>query len=216
MTRSPPASVPQRRPASPEEPGRAYAGESLAERRARRRLSFLDAGLQVFGTTGYRTATVRQLWRDPMGRTGLLMAAAVLIGAVLGPLLAPFDRSDVADSRAGILLPPSAAHWLGTDELGRDVLRQVLSGTAVSLEIGLAATLFTILLGTTVGVLVSGARPTWVMLARKNRLGPYSPRPSTSGRAGSSLIAKVALSADKAHTCHGRCATPPSCAPVHA
>lgn len=105
-------------------------------------------------TTGWR-ATVRQLWRDPMGRTGLLMAAAVLIGAVLGPLLAPFDRSDVADSRAGILLPPSAAHWLGTDELGRDVLRQVLSGTAVSLEIGLAATLFTILLGTTVGVLAA-------------------------------------------------------------
>lgn len=64
MTRSPPASVPQRRPASPDEPGRAYAGESLAERRARRRLSFLDAGLQVFGTTGYRTATVRQLCRQ--------------------------------------------------------------------------------------------------------------------------------------------------------
>lgn len=64
MTRSPPASVPQRRPASPDEPGRAYAGESLAERRARRRLSFLDAGLQVFGSTGYRTATVRQLCRQ--------------------------------------------------------------------------------------------------------------------------------------------------------
>jgi AcrR family transcriptional regulator len=45
-------------------PGRAYAGESQAERVARRRLRFLDAGLQVFGTTGYRTATVRQLCRQ--------------------------------------------------------------------------------------------------------------------------------------------------------
>ena len=44
--------------------GRAYAGESLAERVARRRQRFLDAGLQVFGTTGYRTATVRQLCRE--------------------------------------------------------------------------------------------------------------------------------------------------------
>jgi AcrR family transcriptional regulator len=44
--------------------GRAYAGESLAERVARRRQCFLDAGLQVFGTTGYRTATVRQLCRE--------------------------------------------------------------------------------------------------------------------------------------------------------
>lgn len=52
MTRSPPPA------------GRAYAGESQAERVARRRQQFLDAGLQVFGTTGYRTATVRQLCRQ--------------------------------------------------------------------------------------------------------------------------------------------------------
>jgi AcrR family transcriptional regulator len=44
--------------------GRAYAGESQSERIARRRHQFLDAGLQVFGTTGYRTATVRQLCRQ--------------------------------------------------------------------------------------------------------------------------------------------------------
>ena len=44
--------------------GRAYAGESQAERVARRRQQFLDAGLQVFGTSGFRTATVRQLCRQ--------------------------------------------------------------------------------------------------------------------------------------------------------
>ena len=44
--------------------GRTYAGESLSERTARRRQQFLDAGLQVFGTTGYRTATVRQLCKQ--------------------------------------------------------------------------------------------------------------------------------------------------------
>ncbi len=44
--------------------GRLYGGESLSERTARRRQQFLDAGLQVFGTTGYRTATVRQLCRQ--------------------------------------------------------------------------------------------------------------------------------------------------------
>lgn len=44
--------------------GRAYAGESQAERVARRRQQFLDAGLQVFGSTGYRTATVRLLCRQ--------------------------------------------------------------------------------------------------------------------------------------------------------
>ncbi len=44
--------------------GRTYAGESLSERTARRRQQFLDAGLEVFGTTGYRTATVRQLCKQ--------------------------------------------------------------------------------------------------------------------------------------------------------
>lgn len=65
MTRSFPELADERAPASGGAPtGRAYAGESQAERVARRRLQFLDAGLQVFGTTGYRNATVRQLCRQ--------------------------------------------------------------------------------------------------------------------------------------------------------
>lgn len=51
-------------PSVNQSPGRAYAGESLTERVARRRQQFLDAGLAVFGSTGYRTATVRQLCRE--------------------------------------------------------------------------------------------------------------------------------------------------------
>jgi len=46
------------------DPGRLYGGESQAERTARRRQQFLDAGLQLFGTSGYRTATVRQLCKQ--------------------------------------------------------------------------------------------------------------------------------------------------------
>jgi peptide/nickel transport system permease protein len=101
---------------------------------------------------GWR-GVLRQLTADRMGRAGLLTVAAVLLIAVAGPLLAPYDRTAVAGSRMGILQPPSAAHWLGTDELGRDILRQVLAGTSVSLEIGLIATLITVLIGTLVGVL---------------------------------------------------------------
>lgn len=44
--------------------GRVYAGENPAERTARRRQQFMDAGLQIFGSTGYRTATVRQLCKQ--------------------------------------------------------------------------------------------------------------------------------------------------------
>ncbi|WP_328355429.1 ABC transporter permease [Mycobacterium sp. NBC_00419] len=103
-------------------------------------------------TGGWR-GVVRKLVADPMGLTGLLSVAVVMLVAIAGPLLAPYDRTDVAGSRAGILQPPSALHWLGTDELGRDVFRQVVAGTSVSLEIGLIATIITILIGTLVGVL---------------------------------------------------------------
>jgi AcrR family transcriptional regulator len=56
--------VAQADPSSSSEAGRVYGGESLASRTHRRRDQFLDAGLEVFGTTGYRQATVRQLCRQ--------------------------------------------------------------------------------------------------------------------------------------------------------
>jgi peptide/nickel transport system permease protein len=94
-----------------------------------------------------------ELWVEGMGRIGIITVAVVVLIAIIGPLLAPYDRGAVAGSREGILQPPNAVHWLGTDELGRDVLRQVLAGTSVSLEIGLIATFITVLIGTLVGVL---------------------------------------------------------------
>ncbi|WP_293221068.1 ABC transporter permease [Mycolicibacterium sp.] len=115
--------------------------------------SSFDAAPVTGHIVGGWRGVLRQLVADRMGRAGLLMVVAVVLVAVAGPLLAPYDRTAVAASRTGILQSPSAAHWLGTDELGRDILRQVLAGTSVSLEIGLIATLITVLIGTTVGVL---------------------------------------------------------------
>ncbi|RDH74615.1 ABC transporter permease [Mycolicibacterium moriokaense] len=99
-----------------------------------------------------KAEALHKLLRDPMGRTGLAMAGVIVVIAIAGPLIAPFDRGAVAESRAGILQGPSVNHLLGTDELGRDIFRQVIAGASVSLEIGLAATLFTVLIGTVVGV----------------------------------------------------------------
>jgi AcrR family transcriptional regulator len=56
--------VAQRIPPAASEAGRVYGGESLASRSARRREQFLDAGLEIFGTSGYRQATVRQLCKQ--------------------------------------------------------------------------------------------------------------------------------------------------------
>lgn len=102
--------------------------------------------------SGWRNLPAR-LWHDALGRIGLVLAAAVIVIAVVGPALAPYDRAAVAQSRTGILQAPSTTHLLGTDELGRDVLRQVLAGAPISLQIGVIATLVTVLIGTVVGIL---------------------------------------------------------------
>jgi peptide/nickel transport system permease protein len=86
----------------------------------------------------------------------LIFGGSVLVGllvttALLAPWLAPYDPSAQAlDSR---LLAPSAHHWLGTDQYGRDVLSRLIYGSRISLEVGLVAVSIYILIGTTVGAL---------------------------------------------------------------
>jgi len=91
--------------------------------------------------------------RLPGSRRSLLGAGLLaLLGAaaLLAPLLAPFDP-DLIDLGAGRLLPPSGSHWMGTDELGRDLFSRVLYGARVSLLIGFLSVAIAISLGTAVG-----------------------------------------------------------------
>jgi peptide/nickel transport system permease protein len=84
-------------------------------------------------------------------KAGAVSAVFILLlaGAALGaPLLVSTDPLALS---ADILQPPSGAHLLGTDDLGRDVLSQMVYGTRVSLLIGVTAALATALLGTLIG-----------------------------------------------------------------
>ena len=73
---------------------------------------------------GDREPELRRVWRhlthDRLGRVGLVLFLLVLLLAVAGPLLFPFNQSAVGSAARGLLQGPSARHWLGTDELGRD------------------------------------------------------------------------------------------------
>jgi len=100
-----------------------------------------------------KNQTWQLMWTDPLGRMGIILLAFVLVITIFGPLAFPFDAKAVADSAAGVLNPPSSEHWLGTDELGRDVFRATLSGARVSLLIGLLATAISIIVGAIVGLI---------------------------------------------------------------
>lgn len=94
----------------------------------------------------------RQLWSTSMGRVGMLLALVTVVAAIVGPLVLPFDSGLVGADSTTLLRPPSAAHPLGTDELGRDVWRQFLAASRVSLVVGLTATVISSLIGAAIGI----------------------------------------------------------------
>ncbi|MGZ4151430.1 MAG: ABC transporter permease, partial [Actinomycetota bacterium] len=119
---------------------------------------------QQHEATGFRASTrrmLREVWRDTAGRVGVVVLVLVAFMAVVGPMIFPFDPSKVGTSAASIFAPPSAAHWMGTDELGRDVFREFLAGAGISLLVGLLATVISIVVGSAVG-LAAGYFGGWV------------------------------------------------------
>jgi peptide/nickel transport system permease protein len=81
--------------------------------------------------------------------TGATIVAAVVLTAAAAPLLAPYDPNK---SSVLILQSPSAQHWLGTDELGRDILSRLVYGTRTSLVIGIGAAFLAVLIGAPIGL----------------------------------------------------------------
>ena len=82
------------------------------------------------------------------------MILLILVVCLITPLL-PLIDPDEKDLAVRLETPFNAKHWLGTDELGRDLLSRLLWGTRVSLAVGFAATFAAALIGSTIG-LVSG------------------------------------------------------------
>jgi peptide/nickel transport system permease protein len=83
---------------------------------------------------------------------GLLMGAGLVLLALLGPALAPFDPTASAAPQLAEPLPPGAPFYLGTDDLGRDVLSRLLHGARISLVVGLVAMVVTMAIGTAIGL----------------------------------------------------------------
>ncbi|MEQ3549575.1 ABC transporter permease [Pseudonocardia nematodicida] len=90
---------------------------------------------------------------QPLGAVALSVLTLFVLCGLLAPLVAPYDPLE--QFRRDILAEPSAQFWLGTDDLGRDVLSRSLHGARTSLLIGVATTAVSLVLGTTIGV-VSG------------------------------------------------------------
>jgi len=85
----------------------------------------------------------------PVHAIALAMLAVLVLMAAFGPLLVPYDP--VSTNPPVALQPPSAAHWFGTDQLGRDVFSRVIVSARVDLGIAITAVAVTVVLGTALG-----------------------------------------------------------------
>ena len=87
-----------------------------------------------------------------MGRVGVILIALVLTAAIFAPYLGTVDPQATGE-REDILNAPSSRHWLGTDDLGRDIWSQIIFGSRVSLAIGLITAFVTVVTGTLIGLI---------------------------------------------------------------
>ena len=102
---------------------------------------------------------LKALLADPMGAMGLVLVSLFVAMAVAAPILAPYDplALNVRAKLQGI----SFAHWLGTDQLGRDTLSRLIFGARTALSIALTATGLAGAIGLLLG-LIAGYGPRWL------------------------------------------------------
>ena len=97
------------------------------------------------------------MWRllraHPLGAVGAAVLGAMAVAAVFAPWLAPYDP--LGTNYSMVVRPPSAAHPLGTDQFGRDVLSRIIFGARTALFVGLAASFVSATLGALVGVVTA-------------------------------------------------------------
>jgi len=102
-----------------------------------------------------RKRRMKEFWgsvyHNKMAMAGTTVLTFFILIAIFGPFIMPFNPLDIGEV-SDMLLPPSKDHWLGTDEMGRDVLANLVSGARISMLVGVLATLISMFIGTAVGI----------------------------------------------------------------
>jgi peptide/nickel transport system permease protein len=106
------------------------------------------AALGIRGQTQFGNIR-RRFFRNKLAVVGLVMVGMIFVMAVLAPILAPHDprAQDLMHTTA----KPSADHWFGTDEVGRDQLSRVIYGSRIAIVVGLSSIVLALLLGVILG-----------------------------------------------------------------
>lgn len=101
----------------------------------------------------------RKLAKNKAALAGAIVVLIFFVLAGLAPIIAPYDPTLMDMSKR--LAPPSAEHWFGNDDKGRDILSRILYGSRISLTVGILSTILGAIVGVILGV-VSGYYGKWV------------------------------------------------------
>ena len=96
-----------------------------------------------------RKSLAGRILRSPRGAICALFLFALVLCAIFAPWIAPYDYAAQKLSIANT--PPSVAHWLGTDEFGRDLLSRIIQGARTSLSVSVLSIALSVLMGATLG-----------------------------------------------------------------
>jgi peptide/nickel transport system permease protein len=105
----------------------------------------------------FKSSNQYKVWRKLIHRKvaaiGLVICAIILFLVIFGDLISPYNPQKINTVEA--LQPPGAAHWFGTDEMGRDVFSRVIYGARLTMAVSVVAVAIALVAGTALG-LVSG------------------------------------------------------------
>lgn len=101
-------------------------------------------------TESYFQTVFRRFRKHHLAMVSIIILVILVSAAILAPIIAPYDPNAIAGPFSGA---PSKEFWLGTDQIGRDVLSRLLYGMRVSLLVGVMATLISTVIGVILGLL---------------------------------------------------------------
>jgi ABC-type dipeptide/oligopeptide/nickel transport system permease subunit len=106
-----------------------------------------------------RWKILRSAFKNRLMLVGSLICLPIVVLAIVGPSVTPYDP--LAINVLDKLAPPSGRHWMGADNLGRDILSRVIYGARVSLQVGAVSVVLGLVVGTALGA-ISGYLGGWV------------------------------------------------------
>jgi ABC-type dipeptide/oligopeptide/nickel transport system permease subunit len=126
----------------------------------------LETAAAVAGEESVSGSLLEMLRRNKVAAVSLVVIVIIMAASAAAPLYMPYNPNK--PSLKERFAPPSAAHWLGCDDLGRDQLTRLVYGARISILIGLIPTSLSMLIGTALGLVsgyAGGRTDFWIMRA---------------------------------------------------